>query len=134
MKLPAGPPKFLSSDPCRCPSKLGTSLDLEKQRSHFQGCFLLTLSFKQVSFIPVGKTVRIKCYGGIAYSSVMPTPVVLAKARTCFFPESVLEYYSLETYEQAPNFMAAVRDVDENWDWVKKKYWQRDKHVKTTRA
>lgn len=76
----------------------------------------------------------IECYGGIVYGSLTPTPVVLAQARTCFFPEGVLVYCSLETYEQAPNSMAAAREVGENWDWVKEKYGERDEHVKTVHA
>ena len=76
------------------------------------------------------KILRIECYGGIAYVSLTgPTPVVLAKDRTCFFPKGVLVYCSLETNEQAPNSMAAAHETGEDWDWVKKKYGKEHKRM-----
>lgn len=67
--------------------------------------------------------VWIEWYYGIAYGTLTgPIPVVLAKAQTRFYPKGTLVYCSLEAYEQAPNSMAAVHVVGEDWGWVKKKY------------
>lgn len=71
---------------------------------------------------------RIESYGGIAYGSLTgPTPIVLANARTCFHPKGVPVYCSLETYEEAPNSIAAAREIGEDWDWVNEKYGNKDK-------
>lgn len=70
--------------------------------------------------------VWVEKYGGITYGSLTGgTAVVLAKAQTRAFPNGVLVYCSLKTYEEAPNSMIAVGKADEEWERVKKKYGEK---------